>query len=76
MLSSILSRFRLIAAAEAEAEQEIIKSIEKEFETLDFPAVDATTKPVVDTTTDDVIEDPSDRLNRLNLMFDDEHVCV
>lgn len=30
--------------------------------------------PQPDTTTDDIVEDPSDKLDRLNLMFDNENV--
>lgn len=75
-------RFRQIAAAEAEAEQEIIKAIEKEFAAMEISVVQATTSiameppppPQPDTTSDDIVEDPSDKLDRLNLMFDNENV--
>lgn len=66
--------FRQIAAAEAEAEDEIIKAIEKEFEAIETPSTSADVAQSMANTiaADDIVEDPSEKLHRLNLMFDNE----
>lgn len=63
--------FRQIAALDAEEEKQIIESIEKEFDNqaIALPVEQATEKVI----SEDVV---TEKLNRLNLMFENENVSI